>query len=138
MLSETAHDGDAAARRRRACADGEGLGMVEFLKRIFGKTPKEHTTFKYDADDRGMINAKDHPVEWALMLYDLDEVREHIESLIKDMQEDEEFCQIDLDVHLSHIYQHLNRAWNARNMSTDLASEKFEEISKFPTDLSFC
>ena len=109
--------------------------MKIFINHIFGKTSKKETFVVNDADDRGMINAKDHPVEWGLMLYNLDDVREHIESLIKDMQEDGEFCAMDLDAHLSHIYQHLNQIWNSRNMSADLVSKKHDEISKFPTDM---
>lgn len=89
-----------------------------------------------DTEARGMINKKDYPVDWALLLYGLEDAREHIEDLMTDMQQDDNFCEMDLDIQLSHIYQHLNRVWNSRNMSSKLALKKFDEISKFPKDLT--
>jgi len=85
-----------------------------------------------------MINAKDNPVEWGLLLYCLDDAREHIESSIKDMQEDDEFDETDFDVQISHIYHHLNQAWNGRDMSSKMTLKKHDEITKtMPTDLKY-
>ena len=85
-----------------------------------------------------MINKNENPVEWGLLMYELDDAREHIESLIKDMQQDESFDETDFDVQISHIYHHLNCAWNGRDMDAKSTVKRHNEIKKMmPRDLKF-
>jgi hypothetical protein len=82
-----------------------------------------------------MINAKDNYVAWALLATQLDDARDHLESLINEMVqagtiEDEEFA-----VQLGHIYAHLNRVWHSRNQSEELTEEQWKAYSQFPKDL---
>jgi hypothetical protein len=62
-----------------------------------------------------MITKKDNYAEWALLLYELEDAKEHLETLMQEMADDPEFDEVDYRIGLGHIYTHLNRAWNARN-----------------------
>ena len=111
---------------------------IKALEKLFSKPSND----KVIADAResvgakgAMNNRKDNPVEWALLLYQLDDAREHLESLINDMADDEEFCEIDYDIYLGHIFEHLNRAWNGRAQSAEQMDKFYEENSKLPTDI---
>jgi len=85
-----------------------------------------------------MINKKENPVSWALLLMELDEAREHLDTLVDEMNkngfvEDEEFS-----LNMEHIYAHLNRVWNSRNYKDkeEYTDEQREEFTKnFPKDL---
>jgi len=62
-----------------------------------------------------MINNKDNPVEWALMLYELSDAGEHMENLLKQMKQDGKIDEENFKIQLDHIYSHLNNAWTSRN-----------------------
>ncbi len=82
-----------------------------------------------------MINEKDHPVTWAMLIYELDDAKEHLEALIKKMSQDE-IDEQEFRILMGHIYAHLNRACNSRNDQTeDLMQEKWDEYSQFPSDI---
>ena len=85
-----------------------------------------------------MINSKDNPVEWASLQYELDDLREHLESLIKDMDENGAIAVEDYQVQIGHLYAHLNRAWNSRNAIGDKKEKEFEKFTKFPQDIETC
>jgi hypothetical protein len=83
-----------------------------------------------------MISMKDAPVSWAMLMYDLDDAREDLESLLTEMRNndaevDEEYFRI----RLSHIYWHLNRAWNHRDVPDDLLETDDLNAGQFPHDL---
>lgn len=82
-----------------------------------------------------MINQESNPVEWAMLIYELDDAREHLETLLKDISESEDFTDEDYSVHLGHIFAHLNRAWNTRNVDSEMTAEQQDAMSQFPTDL---
>jgi hypothetical protein len=82
-----------------------------------------------------MINAKNNPVEWAMLNYELDDAREHLETLLKEMSEADELTDDDFAAFLGHIFAHLNRAWNTRNVESELTSDQTDSMSQFPTDL---
>jgi len=82
-----------------------------------------------------MINAKENPVEWALLSYELDEVIEHLQDIFKSFTPDSEIDEPKFKVYLSHVYAHLNRLWNARNHIGEISHEQHTEFSRFPTDL---
>ncbi|KAI9130823.1 hypothetical protein [Acaryochloris sp. CCMEE 5410] len=79
-----------------------------------------------------MINATDSPINWALLLYELDDAKEHIESLMSQMAEQGQIDEIDFKIQIAHVYAHLNRSWNTRNLADDTAEER---SSAFPNDL---
>jgi hypothetical protein len=83
-----------------------------------------------------MLNQNQHPVAWALLIYELTDAREHLDNLIQQMSagaiDDEVFA-----VDLGHVFAHLNRAWHGRNDSAlaDLSQSQHKERSRFPSDL---
>lgn len=82
-----------------------------------------------------MITNEQAPVEWAMLMYELDDAREHLETLMEKMNTDPEFDESAFRVHLGHIFSHLNRAWNRRDRLGDLEGQAWHDASKFPTDL---
>ncbi|GMW00337.1 MAG: hypothetical protein AMXMBFR84_14750 [Candidatus Hydrogenedentota bacterium] len=82
-----------------------------------------------------MINSKDHPVEWAMLLYELDDARDHLESLLKEMVASGSIEDEGFHIQLRHIYEHLNRAWHSRNFVGEMPNERYEEFSRLPNDL---
>ena len=83
-----------------------------------------------------MISKKDNYAEWALLMYELDDAKEHLETLMREMTDDPEYDEANFRVDLGHIYSHLNRAWNARNrLGAEWTQEQQEELSQFPTDI---
>ena len=86
-----------------------------------------------------MINNKENPVQWPLLLYELEDAHEHLGKLIDEMNDRGEIDEIDYQVRLGHIYSHINRAWNSRNRDFE-EDEKgdaiFEAESKFPKDIN--
>ena len=82
-----------------------------------------------------MINQTDNPVQWALLLYELDDAKEHLESLIGQMAKEGTIDEEDYAVQLGHLFAHLNRNWNARNLGRELTREEHERYSRFPNDL---
>ena len=78
---------------------------------------------------------KQAPVAWAMLMYDLDDAREDLEALLIAMQNDLEFDEEYFRVRLGHIYWHLNRAWNRRNVSDELLENDDSDAGRFPSDL---
>ena len=81
-----------------------------------------------------MINKNDNPVEWALLIYELDEAREYIEEQLHQMKNDD-FCDIEFAILLGHVQAHLNRAWHVLNLKCLMSQEEFEIFNQYPTDL---
>jgi len=83
-----------------------------------------------------MITKKDNYAEWALLMHELDDAKEHLETLMREMTDDPGYDEANLRVDLGHIYSHLNRGWNARNqLGTKWTQEQQEELSRFPKDI---
>ena len=82
-----------------------------------------------------MINKKENPVSWALLLTELDEAREHLESLITEMNEAGAIEDSEFVVQLGHVYAHLNRAWHSRNQDGEITEEQWPVFSQFPKDI---
>ena len=63
--------------------------------------------------------------EW--VLYNLTEAHEQLEEIIKDIKENKDYLEGDLWGPMSHLYQHINTAWNSRYESKkkiDKSTEK--------------
>ncbi len=82
-----------------------------------------------------MINEKEHPVEWAMLLTELDDAREHLESLLKEMDSGS-IDQTNFAVDIGHVFAHLNRAWNSRSLQGHIPEDEWEKYSQFPSDLA--
>ncbi|WP_440976359.1 hypothetical protein [Pseudoxanthomonas winnipegensis] len=82
-----------------------------------------------------MIDRKNHPVGWAMLLHELEDAREHLQALIEEMEADADYDEHSLRVDLGHIYAHLNRAWRRRYVKEDFAEEDWDRARAFPDDL---
>ena len=82
-----------------------------------------------------MINKNDHPVEWASMISDFDEIRDHIQTLINEMDNSKDYSEEEFSVDVGHLYAHLNRIWNGRNRTGEITDDEWTEDSKFPNDI---
>ena len=68
------------------------------------------------------------------MLMELDEAKEHIETLKEQLHRDGSIEEEDFKIQLFHTISHLNRLWNGRNHSGEINQELHSELSKTPTD----
>ena len=83
-----------------------------------------------------MIDLKSNPSEWATFLYELEDAKEHLKSLIADLNAKGEIDESDFKIELSHIYSHLNRSWHIRDRKTDFNSNESKPLSLFPKDIN--
>ncbi len=70
-------------------------------------------------------------------MYELEDAEDGLKCLFKDISENSEFGEAEFRIHMAHIYAHLNRAWNSRNIIDKLAGNEgnWREHTHFPTDL---
>ena len=75
--------------------------------------------------------------EW--VLFHLKEALEEIDDTIKDIEGDPEYGDPEYSVAMTHLYHHINTAWNSRNSSDNETAESSEaNFSKWrllPTDV---
>ena len=84
-----------------------------------------------------MIDRAANPVAWALLLYELQDAEDGLKSLFQDITENDKFSESEFEVHMRHIYAHMNRAWNRRD-ATDAQSQDenlMDNWSRFPKDI---
>ncbi|RUL75965.1 hypothetical protein [Dyella choica] len=81
-----------------------------------------------------MIDRNLQPVEWAAFMYELGDALEHLENLIKDIEQTPDYDEDAFRIDLGHVYAHLNRAW--RRSAKAVADDDWELASQFPDDLS--
>lgn len=84
-----------------------------------------------------MLNHDESPAAWALLLYELDDARDHLAGLIKHMADAGRIDPQDFRIRLGHVYAHLNRVWNSRcDPDFDSISQEQQRArSRFPDDL---
>lgn len=82
-----------------------------------------------------MINRKDNPLEWSQLMSELEDAHEHLGDLIKEMQESGIIDIESYAVDVAHVYAHLNRAWNSRQIEGELSEKQWEDYRSFPKDL---
>ncbi|MFZ6801487.1 hypothetical protein [Undibacterium sp. Di24W] len=83
-----------------------------------------------------MIDKGNNPVEWAGLMYELEDAHEHLANLMTDMMHDPTFDETDFRIQLGHIFAHLNRAWYRRHLHRDIAEDEWNVANKFPNDLN--
>lgn len=79
----------------------------------------------------------EHPVAWAMLMYELADAREHLGALIDLMAAEGSIDESDFRVQLGHVFAHLNRAWHGRDdpRLDEAPGELHAERSRFPDDL---
>lgn len=82
-----------------------------------------------------MINRDQHPVGWALLMYELEDAHEHLGDLIASLSARADVCEMDLRIELGHVYAHLNRAWFRRNVAEDFPDTEREAATRFPEEI---
>lgn len=82
-----------------------------------------------------MITKDNAPVEWAMLMYELDDAKEHLEKMMADMTSDPNYDESVFRVDLGHIFSHLNRAWHRCALFGDLNGEAWNRAGQFPADL---
>ena len=82
-----------------------------------------------------MINYKDNPAAWALLVTQLDEAREHLQNLTSEMVKTGAIEDAEFAVQLGHVYAHLNRVWHSRSTPDEIEQEQWTVYSQFPKDL---
>jgi len=81
-----------------------------------------------------MIDREKNVAEWAVLGSGLLEAREHLDSLIRDM-ESPGFDEVSFGCQLSHIYAHLNQAWNGRSKTGQWTAADHGRLSQYPCDM---
>jgi hypothetical protein len=73
------------------------------------------------------------------VLFNLREALEQIDKAIRDLESDPEYSDADLWVAMTHLYHHVNVAWNAGNSTVEesakCSAEDFKKWSHYPADL---
>jgi len=82
-----------------------------------------------------VINKKSAPVEWAGLMYELEDAQEHLTALISEMNAADDFDEGNLRIKLGHVFSHLNRAWHRRDKANGLNQDEWQDASRFPSDL---
>lgn len=84
-----------------------------------------------------MLTRAEHPVAWAMLLYELADAREHLDALIEQMAAEGAVDDADFRAQIGHIFAHLNRSWHGRDDARlgEISHESHARNSRFPSDL---
>jgi len=84
-----------------------------------------------------MLTNADHPVAWAMLMYELSDAHEHLGDLIKKMNREGQIDEDSYRIHLGHVFAHLNRAWHGRDDERldTVSDDASRERSQYPIDL---
>jgi len=84
-----------------------------------------------------MICQDDHTVAWSILMYELQDAHEHLDSLIKQMSREGAIEEDDFAVQLGHVFAHLNRSWHGRSDEAldTISQSDHQKRSQFPNDL---
>lgn len=76
-----------------------------------------------------------------VILFHLRESLEELKKTIREIDTDQDYCEIDLEIGMGHLYHHLNTAWNGRNQTDDQhrksTKSDFNRFRRFPKDSEF-
>jgi len=71
-------------------------------------------------------------------MYELEDAKEHLESLIIEMNKKGSIDEVEYEIQIAHIFAHLNRGWNSRGKIGEYDEKEREQFSSFPKDLKPC
>ncbi len=73
------------------------------------------------------------------IIYNLEETKTEIESILEDINKDQDYYEGEFYVSIQHLYHHINTAWNSRDStaeeSTECSQENFNKWRQFPNDI---
>ena len=71
------------------------------------------------------------------VLFHLAEAQEELEKTIKEIESDPEYDSVEYSIAMSHLYNHINTAWNSQNSTETEESNdnNFEKWRQFPTNI---
>lgn len=76
----------------------------------------------------------------AYIAWNLDDACEELSQIIEMIRPDAEIDEAEFKSRLTHLYSHLNTAWNVRNESSDsinaASAEKLQAWKLFPKDIN--
>ena len=71
-----------------------------------------------------------------LIISNIQEAKEQLEKILKDIEVEKTYSEVELHIALEHTYHHLNFAWNIRNIEKTRAEacskSDFKAWSKYP------
>lgn len=82
-----------------------------------------------------MIDRKLQPLEWIDFMYELTDALEHLDNLVKEIEQTPDYDQDSFRIDLGHVYAHLNRAWSQSKGDTQEVIG-WDAASAFPADLT--
>ena len=85
-----------------------------------------------------MINHNSNPIEWSSLMYELEDAKEHLDSLISEMKNKGSIDEVEYEIQIGHVFAHLNRGWNSRNKLGEYSEKERKKFSSFPSDLKPC
>jgi hypothetical protein len=89
--------------------------------------------------DRQRYDWSEQSMNRDVVLSNLREAAESLTNLIAEMTADFDYAQDQLWVDISHVYHHVNTAWNARDASVSrveaCSAEDFKAWRQFPADI---
>ena len=68
-------------------------------------------------------------------MYNLEDARHHLDDLVAKMSANGTIADEEFAIFLGHVYCHLNRGWNSRNMKRGAPLSDLPQLSAFPCDL---
>ena len=73
------------------------------------------------------------------MLFHLGEAVQELQSVIAELEKNQNYDEVELRVSLEHVYNHVNTAWNSRDIRSELAAnhsdDEFYLWRQFPADI---
>jgi hypothetical protein len=93
--------------------------------------PRNHE--KHERPTRGKAMTRDY------ILWNLREAEEELSRTIREVESDQAYSDAEFIVAMTHLYHHLNTAWNAREAAPERVAkctqDDFRAWRQFPADL---
>jgi hypothetical protein len=71
-------------------------------------------------------------------MYELEDAKEHLESLIIEMNKEGSINEIEYNIQIGHVFAHFYRGWNSRSKIGKYDDKEREQFSSFLSDLEPC
>jgi len=73
-----------------------------------------------------------------IIVFNIQEAKDQLNEILRDIEGDPEFSEVELRIALEHAYHHMNYAWHIRDVNEErlaaCSDEDFREWSKYPME----